>query len=654
MSNLPSPLSTGKITGRFIVGILDDNDSGERPNVIPAQGTITFKASIGYIPIFETAEGPATMFKPELVAILDDEGYLCTPDPLTGAPMYRGVYLVATDSPSVPVENWTWTVSYRLNVQKYSLQTLPSHSISVLADTEEDLTKIIKVPASPGEGIPQLEAAARRMEAVSIRMEEANALVLRAEDAADRAESPTDLMNKSLFANPSSLTRIEANKYFANKTTQTTVETGRLSASSLSAAIGAQVLPVAASVDGASDPLAHLNHVEPFLSVIARPLPGYFPQAFSSNEAEGHLYIAFLATISAQRKILIQIWDPATRTLISQSEATTPYTTAGTEGLPWFRNNLGQLCFIVRGGTGLEYQVFNFDTGAIGVPIPILGAHKSAQDGAYFYTCSSGSASNGVDTVYVYDWASIKAGAPVLVRSIKLDINPYPSKAQSFTVNNGYLVFSHGAHKEPAWVSVYDMVGRYIRMFGITEEQMLGLGQLVDPSLGSLINHESEGAAVWDGQLLTGHALWNDDSTATGPFLILRHNVASGRRLSPRTHVPANSWAAVTMEPNLVVTEASRPEVIRDGPGTTLEGIVSGLASGTNVRIGSFAKEYGPRRTHRYTCVAMVNGAGSYNANIVISAGGLITMLGTNHPAATTAPETVQYQINSTWRASTT
>ena len=233
MSNLPSPLSTGKITGRFIVGILDDNDSDDRPNVIPASGSITFKASIGHIPIFETAEGPVTMFKPELVAILDDEGYLCTPDPLTGLPLYRGVYLVATDTPSVPVQNWTWLVSYRLNVSKYSLQTLPSHAISVLSDSEEDLTKIIKVPASPPEGISQIEAAARRMEAVSIRMEEADELIRRAEDAADRAEAPTDQMLSVLFADPESLTRIELESTFANKSVQDLVETGRLSLAAL-------------------------------------------------------------------------------------------------------------------------------------------------------------------------------------------------------------------------------------------------------------------------------------------------------------------------------------------------------------------------------------------------------------------------------------
>lgn len=689
MSTLPNTLGTGLITGRFIYAIIDGNDPDREPEVLPCIGEIEFVASIGYIPIPETSEGPVTMFKPSMVGILDEEGYLCTPDPETGLPMYRGIRLVASDGVELLVKNWTYKVLYRIRGSRKAIQGIPPHEITVLDGAEEDLTKIVKVPSSPGEGVPQIEAAARRMEASSIRMEEAEELVLRAEDAAARAEAPTDVMLSNMFAEPDSLTSIEANNQFANKATQEIVETGRLSQTALSAtieaevgtpgtpthnslitsiggeastpgttthtAIGAQVQPVANAVSEASDPLAHLNHVAVFMSVVARPIPGYFAQAFSVNETEGHVYIAFLAAIGAERKILVQIWDPATKTLVGQNTATTTYIAAGTEGLAWFRNGLGQLCFIVRGGEGgLEYQVFNFDTGAVGSPIPILGAHKSAQNGVYFYTCSSGSAANGVDTVYVYDWASIQAGVPVLLRSIKLDINPYPSKVQSFTVNNGYLIFSHGAHKEPAWVSVYNMAGRFVRMFGITQEQMLGLGQLVDPSLGSLVNHESEGAAVWRGQLLTGHALWNDDSTATGPFVILRHNVPSGRRLSPRDHVPGNPWTTVTMEPNLVVTEASRPEIIRDGSLSTLEGLVSGLPSGTNVRIGTVAKEYGPRRTHRYTCTAMVNGAGSYNANIVISAGGIITMLGTNHPAAVTAPETVQYQIDSSWRASTT
>lgn len=501
--------------------------------------------------------------------------------------------------------------------------------------TGRGFSEIVGVPEGTGElnfsELPRFTTTVppeMSREALQSFYESTHESMERAEVAAAAAEAPTDEMNRNLLEDPESLT-----------------------AGAVGAAIAGKVQPVATAVSEASDPLAHLNHVEVFMSVIARPIPGYFPQAFSVNEDEGHLYIAFLATISGQRKILIQVWDPAMGTMVSQSEATTSYTNAGTEGLAWFRNELDQLCFIIRGGSGgLEYQVFNFDTGAVGTPVTLLGAHKSAQEGDYFYTCSSGSAPNGVDTVYVYDWASIKAEAPVLVRLIKLDINPYPTKAQSFTVNNGYLLFSHGAHKESAWVSVYNMAGRFVRMFGITSEQMLGLGQLVDPSLGSLVNHESEGAAVWRGQLLTGHALWNDDSTATGPFIVLRHNVPSGRRLSPRAHIPANPWAAVTIEPELVVTEASRPEVTRDGPISTLEGIVSGLPGGTNVRIGTFAKEYGPRRTHRYTCPAL-GGTGAYTADIVISVGGLITLLGTNHPSAATAPKTVQYQINSTWRS---
>lgn len=415
-------------------------------------------------------------------------------------------------------------------------------------------------------------------------------------------------------------------------------------------AIEGQVLPVQSSVNHASDPLAHLNHVEVFLSVVARPAEGYFAQAMSVNEAEGHIYIAFLATLGSERKIRVQVWDAEDKIMVRENTATTPYINAGTEGLPWFRNNQAELCFIVRGGSaGFEYQVFNFDTGTIGSLVTILGAHKSAQAGAFFYTCSSGSAANGVDTVYVYDWESIKAGIPVLVRAIKLDINPYPSKVQGFTVNNGYILFNHGAHKESAWVSAYDMNGRYIRMFGVTPEDMLAVGQTVDPTLASVVNHEAEGAAVWGGQLLTGHALWNDNNTAAGPFIVLRHNVPSGRRLDPVTHVPQNPWAALTLSSGVTTGGSFPPAVIRDGNMVTLEAIVSGLSSGAGVTIGSFDSKYAPRQTLRYTCPVI--GAAGNVANITISTGGVITLAGTDHPLASSSPGALQYQLSTVWRA---
>src|SRR5690606_32338211 len=183
---------------------------------------------------------------------------------------------------------------------------------------------------------------------------------------------------------------------------------------------------------------------------------------------------------------------------------------------------------------------------------------------------------------------------------------------QSFTVNNGYIILSHGAHKENAWVSVYDMNGRFVRIFGITPEQMLELGQIVKPDLNSLVNHESEGATVWKGQLLTGHALWNDDDTAYGPFVVLRHNVPSGKRLKAKTHVPSSPWTLLTLASGVTTGGTYPPAVIRDSMMVTLEGIVSGLTGSATVQIGSFDSKYAPRQTLRYTCPVI--GASGYTA----------------------------------------
>lgn len=167
MADFPAELSTGIVHGRFIVAVIDSEDEGQEPDVIPAQGKVAFKASVGYIPVPVATGGPVTVMKGPIMGALDDDGYLCTPHPTTGEPMYRGVRLVSTDDPDMAVTDWTWNADYRLEAVNGNSMQIPAHSFALPSGAELDLTTLVKIPSSPGYGLPQAEAAVLRAEAIA-------------------------------------------------------------------------------------------------------------------------------------------------------------------------------------------------------------------------------------------------------------------------------------------------------------------------------------------------------------------------------------------------------------------------------------------------------------------------------------------------------
>ena len=85
---LPANVNTGLVTGRFVVGVADGPDADAEPDVIPAQGTVTFTASVPYLPNPTATPAPVTILKAPIVGVLDGDGYLCVPDP--GDPLKAG------------------------------------------------------------------------------------------------------------------------------------------------------------------------------------------------------------------------------------------------------------------------------------------------------------------------------------------------------------------------------------------------------------------------------------------------------------------------------------------------------------------------------------------------------------------------------------
>lgn len=169
---LPANISTGRVTGQFIVGIADGADLDDEPDFIAAQGTVTFTASTPYLPNPTASPNPVTMLNTSIVAILDGEGYLCTPDPnFPGQSGRRGIRLVATDDKDASVEGWTWKATPRFqDVNGTPLGAIIStFDFALPSGSTVDLTTVVKVPASQGIGTEQAEALAASAQAAAVR-----------------------------------------------------------------------------------------------------------------------------------------------------------------------------------------------------------------------------------------------------------------------------------------------------------------------------------------------------------------------------------------------------------------------------------------------------------------------------------------------------
>lgn len=145
-------VSTGKVEGQFIVGVIDGPDEDDEPDLIPATGTITFTTNVPYFPVPAGEPNPFTILRTTMVGVLDDEGYLCTPSTAFNEPPRRGFKLIATDSENLSVVDWTWTATPMFkDVNGTSLgSAIPAFSFHVPSGSVQDLTELVKLPASSG------------------------------------------------------------------------------------------------------------------------------------------------------------------------------------------------------------------------------------------------------------------------------------------------------------------------------------------------------------------------------------------------------------------------------------------------------------------------------------------------------------------------
>lgn len=159
---LPSNLQTGRVEWRAVADIIDGPDEDTEPDIIPAQGEIWFDAEVKYWPAGTAEGGPMTIVHVQKIAIIDSEGFLCSPDPQdpTKAGPNRFMRLYATNDPDYGVTGWRWKATPRLKDinGKPLTDAVAPKEFFLEAGTTLDLTHIFNKPLVGGPETPLLVA----------------------------------------------------------------------------------------------------------------------------------------------------------------------------------------------------------------------------------------------------------------------------------------------------------------------------------------------------------------------------------------------------------------------------------------------------------------------------------------------------------------
>lgn len=145
MAETLSPLVYGRVVGRFLAMVGDTSDDPDAyPDAIPLQGTLTFTARPTSMLVQTAQPTPATIVPFPVTATLDSQGYLTR----NGV---QGVWLLASNDPSVNPTGFTYTVSFtNLSAQGQGVNYAP-FDFQVPAGGSVDLSLVAPLSASVGQ-----------------------------------------------------------------------------------------------------------------------------------------------------------------------------------------------------------------------------------------------------------------------------------------------------------------------------------------------------------------------------------------------------------------------------------------------------------------------------------------------------------------------
>jgi hypothetical protein len=139
----PAQVSTFKVIGRLVRGVIDSSDVDQEPDVVPIPGAVVkFTPSLNP-PVFRvpSATIPLTVFQETVVATTDADGYL-----IAAGDSAKGVVLAYGFSPSILPTGWTWNVNISVG------GSFPDRTFAITGSANGivDLANVIPVGANAG------------------------------------------------------------------------------------------------------------------------------------------------------------------------------------------------------------------------------------------------------------------------------------------------------------------------------------------------------------------------------------------------------------------------------------------------------------------------------------------------------------------------
>lgn len=197
MAALPTNISTGRVVGQYGYDVVDGSDPDDEPDFVPTQGALAFSASVTKVLDATASPNPVTIIRQPIPAVLDDDGYVCTPN-ADGSAGARGVRLIATDDPDLNPVNWKWTVSFAFkNPAGNGIKVPEPFSFYLPSGATIDLTTV--TPADGADEIGEAAATAAAAQAAA-----SAAAALDAAEAAAAAVTDLDPTTASFVADPTS------------------------------------------------------------------------------------------------------------------------------------------------------------------------------------------------------------------------------------------------------------------------------------------------------------------------------------------------------------------------------------------------------------------------------------------------------------------
>lgn len=231
---------------------------------------------------------------------------------------------------------------------------------------------------------------------------------------------------------------------------------------------------------GNYNPFENLPHQEVLTSVnnTENGEPDFI-QGFSINQNANELYVVRKDETKANN--IIYRYNLTTGVIKDYKRFTT---TTGTynEGLPYFYNGSGDLCFIVRTSYDHMVAIFNYTTGTLGTPFVCQGSSKHGMDDrGYYYFAHFGDA-NRTEGIFIYDFDSVVSGNPQLIRKVYFPNSIADGeKIQSMCIIDGLIFCGHG--KNYPQVSVINFTGDVVHHHGFNKGSLLNMIRQSNPNI---------------------------------------------------------------------------------------------------------------------------------------------------------------------------